>query len=535
MKRGQNRRLVFIFGLQLLLFAGLVFRLVELQLVNGAKNRVLAEENRVRRELLPAGRGNLFDRRGQQLVENVPLYFLPGEEMVLLTRDQALKMEANSEEVEMVISRHYLYKDALAHFLGYVGQPTSEEVDFWLHLSAGDLVGRGGVEEAYDEFLRGSRGWEIYEVDAQGQKVRIVGAEPARAGDDLYLAVDVELSKTAFEAIGDQVGAAIVTEAKTGRVLALVSSPSFNPNNLTIEPDEAAYLQLANDDRQPFFNRAISGTYQPGSTFKIVTAVAGLEEEKINGSTLIEDSGTLKVGEYSYRNWYFSKYGQTEGWLNVVDALKRSNDIFFYKLGELIGPQSLADWAKELGLGEKTGIGLPGEARGLVPDPDWKRRVKGERWYLGNTYHFAIGQSDLLTTPLQINSLTGVIANGGRWCRPILELGEEPECVDLGLKEETLRLVRSGMEAVCRPGGTANLLFDFEPAVACKTGTAQFGLADEERTHGWLTAYAPANDPQIVVTVLVEASEKGSSDAVPVVKEILTKWFELENQATVIN
>jgi penicillin-binding protein 2 len=265
-----------------------------------------------------------------------------------------------------------------------------------------------------------------------------------------------------------------------------------------------------------------------------VTATAGLEEGKITKETLINDPGIIKIGPFSYRNWYFSQYGKTEGEINIVRALKRSTDTFFYKVGEWLGARQLSNWARNFGLGQKTGIDLPGETGGLVPDPEWKKEANGEPWFLGNTYHFAIGQADLVTTPLQVNMMTAVIANNGRFCRPQIVKDDFQEkdkrravsCRDLKLEKETLQLIKEGMAEACSSGGTASPLFDLEPQVACKTGTAEFG-DPKDRTHAWLTAFAPADEPEIVVTVLVEAGGEGSRVAAPIVKKILEAHFRI--------
>jgi penicillin-binding protein 2 len=282
---------------------------------------------------------------------------------------------------------------------------------------------------------------------------------------------------------------------------------------------------LLTDPQKPFFNRVLGGAYPPGSTFKIVTATAGLEEGKINAETLWNDTGEIRVGEYSYKNWYFTQYGRTEGEINVVGALKRSTDTFFYKVGEWVGPTSLSAWAKAFGLGQKTQIDLPGEVEGLVPSPEWKEE-KGDRWFLGNTYHFAIGQGDLLATPLQINFLTNVMASGGQLCRPqVLKNEDQKEsCRDLKLKKETLSLVEEGMKEVCSSGGTAFPFFEFLPQVACKTGTAEFG-DPEDKTHAWFTSFAPFENPELSLTVLIEKGGEGSEVAAPVAKKIMEAYF----------
>ncbi|TSC53943.1 MAG: peptidoglycan glycosyltransferase, partial [Microgenomates group bacterium LiPW_31] len=508
------------------------------------KNKILAEGNRIKKIVNPAPRGMIYDRNEKELVRNVPIYRIKnaecrienGECWQTISREEALRMEARgeTENLRMDIGRDYLYGRSLAHVLGYLSEANPQEVEEgrW---EMGDLVGRTGVEEKYDALLRGKDGGELIEVDSLGNKVREIGKIEPVPGKDIHLSIDGELSKVAWEALGDRPGAVVANEVKTGQVLVLVSSPSFNPNQIS-EQD------LTNPGL-PFFNRAIGGAYPPGSTFKIVTATAGVEEGKVNENTTFEDPGEIRVGEYVYRNWYFTQYGKTEGTINLVRAIKRSTDTFFYKVGEWVGATTLAEWARVFDLGLKEGIDIPGEVAGLVPDPGWKEKTTGERWFLGDTYHFAIGQADLLATPLQINMMTSIIANDGLLCRPRIfqspvtprtePRGEashqSPACQDLKLKPETLRLIKEGMKEACSPGGTAFPLFDFKPQVGCKTGTAEFG-DPAGRTHAWLTAFAPSPDgsgqvPEIVVTALVEGGGEGSYIAAPIVKKVMESYF----------
>jgi penicillin-binding protein 2 len=309
-----------------------------------------------------------------------------------------------------------------------------------------------------------------------------------------------------------------------------------------------------------------------------VTSLAGLEEGVITESTTVEDNGVITIGPFTFPNWYFLQYGKTEGVVNVVKALQRSNDIFFYKAGEWIGVTKLAEWARKVGIGAPLGIELSGEAGGLVPDPAWKKIrfateadkiARNDEWYLGDTYHISIGQGYLLTTPLAVNTWTNIIANGGKLFRPtirkITSLREEREqCKDLGLKKESVHIIMEGMEKACATGGTGWPLFNFSvskatgtPAdiqesspsaavkvqipVACKTGTAEFG-DPKNRTHAWFTAFAPIpeqyipddikatenyidGNPEISVTVLVEGAGEGSNVAAPIAKKIFEEWF----------
>jgi len=532
-----RERIYFFYILLIIGLAILVGQAGKLQLIYGDYYREIAEGNRIKKITLPAPRGIIYDRKGRALVRNIPIYKfkIQNSKFKILSREEALKIKAKggkeAEDLVEGVGREYVYGKALAHVLGYLTEANEEEVKSDRY-QLGDLVGRGGVEEEYDFWLRGQDGGEVFEVNALGEKIREIGIQQPVPGKDLYLNIDAELSKVAFEALEGKKGAVIASEAKTGAILALVSSPSFDPEKITPE--------VLADKNQPLFNRAVAGLYPPGSTFKIVTATAGLEERKIDKNTTYVDTGEIRVGNYVYKNWYFTQYGKTEGEINVVGALRRSTDTFFYKVGEWVGPKRLAEWARAFGFGKPTGVDLPAEAAGRVPDPS------SSQWFLGNTYHFAIGQGDLLVTPIQVNVMTSIIANEGKMCKPYIinskfqipnskqipnslpvwQAGkfQVEECKDLRLGSETLRVVKEGMRQACAPGGTAFPLFNFSPAVACKTGTAEFG-DPAGRTHAWLTAFAPADDPQIVVTVLVEAGGEGSRVAAPVVKKVLGEWF----------
>lgn len=504
----------------------LLARLFELQIILGKRNLELAEGNRIRKEIFSAPRGIIFDRNEEPLVRNVPVYRLsvdnnqvPSTKYQIITREEALRIETQggqeAERLRVDVGRDYLYGPALAHVLGYLD---------W------ELAGTTGVEEKYEQILKGQDGGEIYEIDTKGVKIREIQNFEPIPGQDLYLSIDGELSKIAYQALEGRPGAVVATDAKTGQVLVLVSSPSFNPNMMRSgEMGSEKWEEWLNNPGKPFFNRAIGGIYPPGSTFKIITAVAGLEEGKIDETTKIEDPGVIRIGEYSYANWYFTKYGKTEGTIGIVRAIKRSTDTFFYKVGEWLGAGLLADWAKAFGLGRTSGIDIDGEVDGLVPTPEWKEKTMGERWFLGNTYHFSIGQADLLTTPLQVNMMTSMIANGGKLCQPVVRRqkteGGEQKCQDLNLEEKTLQLVKEGLKEACSPGGTASVFFNFTPQVGCKTGTAEYG-DPEGKTHAWLTAFAPVDDPEIVVTALVEGGGEGSVVAAPIVKKVMEYYFQ---------
>lgn len=515
-------RILFFYALLTLAFGILFFRLFDLTIAQGERNRELAEGQRIRLRKIIAPRGIIFDSKGRPLVRNVPIYKKcsakggSNVECRIISREEALKMEAGGREADLVVEvgREYPYGEAMAHLLGYLGETTEEEV-VSKKGELGRLVGRTGIEEQYEGLLRGKDGGELVEVDTHGVTVRKIGRREPTPGQDLTLSIDLDLQLAAWEALKGKKGAIVAQNPQNGQVLALVSSPSFNPSNITDK--------VLNDENHPLFNRAISGAYPPGSTFKIITSVAGLEEKKIDAQTKIEDTGQIVIGQYRYANWYFTQYGKTEGVIDLVRAIKRSTDTFFYKVGELVGARKLVVWGKSFGLDRISGIDLPGEIEGFMPDP-----TSGD-WFLGNTYHLSIGQGSLGLTPLQVNLMTSVIASRGKLCRPkVAEQAtgnkQQSDCLDLKLKPETLRLITEGMKEACSIGGTAFPLFDFSPQVACKTGTAEFG-DPADRTHAWLTAFSPPDKPEIVVTALVEAGGEGSSVAAPIVKQVLEEYF----------
>ncbi|OQA83023.1 MAG: Penicillin-binding protein A [Microgenomates group bacterium ADurb.Bin238] len=486
-------------------------RVVFLQVVLGEQQVMVAEGNRLERVLVMADRGVIKDREDRILARNID----KGGEVV----------------------REYPYGEVVAHVIGYVGEVGEEEVSQGLVL--GSRSGKMGVERSEDERLRGEFGEELVEVDATGKRVDLIGKREAVAGQSVKLNIDAELSKeigrilaVREEEKGEYKGAVVVSRAGTGELLALVSWPSFDNNLFSGLPGEGKYKKveevLGDGERQPMFDRAVGGNYPPGSIYKLVTAVAGVEEGKVDRETTVLDEGEIKIDSYRYGNWYFDQYGKTEGEIGLQRALARSNDIFFYKVGEWVGVEKLGEWSRKLGLGRRTGIGLEAEGTGRVPDPLWKEKLTGERWFLGNTYHMAIGQGDLTVTPLQGNLMTAAVVSG-KLCKPGLVVGEEGRCEDLSLSEVGREMIVEGMVGACSEGGTAASFFDFPVRVACKTGTAQQG-GEEDDPHAWITAVVPAENSEgnrdddyangVVITVLLEASGEGSAEAGPVATQI---------------
>lgn len=505
-------------GLLLLGILVLVGRLGELQIIKGAYYKNLAEGNRVRRVPIVAPRGKILDKDGVVLVDNEPIYKTAKfDPMEGYTKELATE-DTPEDEVITEWERKYVYGAAMGHITGYLGEVNADEVNkadpncLEKGVRAlGSFVGRGGLEQFYGCALRGIDGEELVEVDTRGNRVRTLGRKQPTAGEDIKTNIDYKLQRKVAETMEGLPGAVIVSRP-TGEILALYSSPSFDPNE-----DITKYLT---DQRLPMFNRALTGTYHPGSIYKIVTTVAAVEEGTIDSDYKYNDTGVVTIDEFSYTNWYFTQYGGREGEVDAIRAMARSTDTFYYEVGGLLGAEKLSDWSKKFGLGETTGIDLPGEVAGLVPSPEWKKAVKGERWFLGNTYHMSIGQGDLAITPVENHRLSMFVANGGKICD--LRIAGSGECKNLNVSEEAMYLVREGMKEACNPGGTGTPFFEFTPDVACKTGTAETGREDE--THAWFTVFNVEN-PEYVVTVLVEKGGEGSKVAAPVAREIMDFIF----------
>ncbi len=549
----------------LVLFSILFFRLFFLQVLEGYYYRYLSDSNRTKTVTIHAPRGIIFDRNGTPLVFNAPgVREIVNGKTVILNQDEALQaIAAGKNNLEVDSLRSYPYKEAFAHVLGYIGQISKEQLSDpqYAGYSPSDLVGQSGIEQEYESLLKGTDGKELFEVDARGNLVRVLGQNDPVAGQDIVLTLDAKLQEAVFTAMKDVKKGAAIVSTPNGEILAMVSKPSFDPNLFTMRQDykistASSYLSLSDilsdSQNQPLLNRAISGVYPPGSTFKLIVASAGLADKIIDENWQIEDTGVLTVGAFSFSNWYYTGYGGTDGMVNIVKGIKRSNDIFFYQLAEKVGVDKVSAMAKKFGLGEDLGIDLPGEAPGLVPTPEWKLKNIGEQWYLGDTYHYGIGQGYLLTTPLQVNSWTQAIANNGNLYKPHLmkDFGSQLLSVNL-LDNHSADLIKEGMVEACSPGGVAWPLFNYmvknpklpidgknilgvdpssgsadmrQVVLACKTGTAENG-GENTLAHAWVTLFAPAYNPQIVITVLSENSGEGSNVAAPIAKKILDAWF----------
>ena len=526
----------FLKAILLLTFLILFTRLFELQVIKGAYFRSLSEGNRIRRINITAPRGKILARGGEILVDNrqVKVNIIFDKESGY--KKVSVENDFGGELVHTEPLRYYPLGESFAHVSGYLGEVREAEVEKVRGecpekgpRKLGDLVGRSGLEEEYDCILSGIDGEELIEVDALGNKIRSLGTKQPLAGSDLQTTIDFDLQMKVSTLLPDKKGGIVITDSR-GQVLALYSSPSFNPNVFVAKKMADKISGIVNDKKNiPLFNRLITGVYSPGSIFKPVVALAALEEKIIDSNFIYEDQGKIVIktlyGNFSYTNWFFNQYGAVEGKIKLDRALARSTDTFFYKLGELLGVDKLDDWSVKLGLDKETGIDLPSEIAGVIPSPDWKMRVKKEKWFLGNTYHMAIGQGDILVTPMAIHTAISAIASDGNLCQPYI--AKEGKCKNLELESNNLSFVKEGMREACDQGGTGYTFFDFEEKrglkVACKTGTAQIG--EKEVTHAWFTAFAPLEKPEIMATVLVERGGEGSKVAGPIAREIFDYWF----------
>lgn len=553
-------------------FLLLSMRLFTLQVVRASYYSRLSDENRIRTQVLPAPRGIIFDRNGNALVRNIPAFSIlkDGKKVEWIEKDDALKRIAKGENVISTVKREYLYNDIFAHVVGYVGQITAEELLLppFADYGISDFTGRMGLEQQYEPILHGENGRQLYEVNAKGDRIRLLGEDEPKEGGVIHTTLDATLQQAAATAMKDiERGAVVVSDPRDGSILAIYSKPSFDPNLFT---RESSYIPTGNykkkedvlldGDNFPLLNRAIAGVYPPGSTFKIITSIAALESKSVNEDTEFEDTGILSIGGSNFGTWNYLEYGKKEGFMDIRRAIARSNDIFFYEAGMKTGVDTLDKWAGELGLGQKSGIDLPGESKGIVPSKDWKMKQLNEPWYLGDLINMSIGQGFLEVTPIQVNRYTQVIANGGDLYQPHLILGSEKLVKKDFISKTHIGIVRDGMKAACETGGTGYPMFGFKVSAkgwsasggknpklkidgldyvkdassgadmvhvtsGCKTGTSE-AHGYEAKSHAWFTIFAPFYNPEIAITVLAENAGQGSDVAAPVARDILKIYFE---------
>lgn len=584
-----------IFGLLILLvFAFLTYRLWTLQILQGKRYTVLSEHNRIRLERIPAVRGMVFDRKDRLLINNRPSFdvrYLPdeshdrettlrrladmvdgdgerfleavrhsnGSKGITLIRDvewpsvvavETHRLELPGVYVSVRAQRSYLTDEMTAHLLGYLGEINTGQLQKLRRRGyrRGDEIGQAGVEKKWEQHLAGRSGGERVEVDATGRKVRVIDRLKATPGHNVVLTLDMNIQQVAHDALKGKEGAIVALDVNTGAVLALVSTPAFDPNSFARGMTSEEWRSLAANNETPLHNRALQGHFPPGSTFKIVTALAALQEGVISPDQTLFCGGEYKVGNRVLRDW--KKYGH--GHIAMHQALVQSCDVYFYQLAQRLGVDKIAKHARRFGFGSPTGIELDGESPGLVPDRAWKRRRFGAPWYPGETPLVAIGQGYLGVTPLQMASLVATVANGGTVYRPWFvkrvlssdgEVMEEYGPVRTGtvdLKKENLAIVRRALvDVVHGRRGTGKRARSEIVDIAGKTGTAQVAEMRGEavksedlpyvvRDHAWFVAYAPAQDPEIAVATLVEHGGHGGATAAPLAKQVIEAYFHLE-------
>jgi penicillin-binding protein 2 len=458
--------------------------------------------------------------------------------------------------IEVLPARNYLQGNLASHLIGYLGQINKDELRNTQSgtYEGGDPIGKQGLEKLLEPELRGELGHTLLEVDAHGFEKRQVATQEPLPGGDVYLTIDQELQQVAEEAMAGQAGAVVASEVKTGRLLVLASSPPLKLEEFVGGISQKAWKEMLDNPMRPLTNKAIQGQYPPASTYKIVTALAALGERAITSETLLHCGGSLRLGNRTFNCW--KRRGH--GWVNLNRALAESCDVFFYQVIQKINVNTLAAYSESLGFGQKTGIILEHEKGGLVPTTAWKKKTLKESWQEGESLTVAIGQGFNLATPLQVNKMMAAVANGGIIYRPqLIEKIIDPdghsvksfEAIRDGEfkgREADLELVRQGLiAAVNTRHGTAEGIKIKGLTVAGKTGTAQVvrlshvkHISDENkipykyRDHAWFTCFAPAEKPEIAVTVLIEHGQHGGSAAAPVARKILMKYFNIpENEA----
>ncbi|MBT8366060.1 MAG: penicillin-binding protein 2 [Deltaproteobacteria bacterium] len=576
-------------------FAVLFLRLFYLQVLRGNEYRLLSLNNRIRLQSIDPPRGLIYDRNGSVIVENRPSFDVsiilkdarpvektiaklseyldvPAEELllklsagkgvsaykpVLLRQDigrnalaliEAHKYDLPGITVNVKLRRHYLNVQDAVHLIGYLSEISPAELagEKYPGLRRGDLIGKFGAEKAFESFLQGERGGRQVEVSANGRVVRVLKTVAAKPGQNIHLTLDSKLQKKAESLLRGVAGAAVAMDPASGRILALTSSPSFDQNFFVSGMSHEQWDSLIANPFRPMENKAIQGEYPPGSTFKIITALAGLVEGVIDENTEFFCPGHYRFGNRIYRCWKRGGHGKVK----IIKAIAESCDVYFYQVGTQLGVDRLAWYAKAAGLGSPTGIKLDKEARGLVPTAAWKKKRTRIAWQKGETLSVAIGQGFNLATPLQMAGMTAAIANGGTRYKPMildsiktadgrLIYQNEPQVIGkVPVNEYALELVRKGLwEVVNSDRGTARGSRLVDIAFSGKTGTSQVisRKKDDKRSeaempahlrpHAWFVAYAPSEAPKIAIAVLVEHGEHGSGAAAPIAREMIKSYL----------
>lgn len=593
-----SRRLKILTIFVIVMLSILVLRLWFLQIVKGPMYRVQSENNRIQLQRIPPFRGLIMDRNGELLVDNRPsydLYIIPEDvqnqehlflnikqlisldlqkarhklkrsysgrpfEPVLIkksiTREELAVIETNLFNLPGVFiqvrpQRNYIYSTLASHIIGYLGEISEKQLKSgkYINNSTGDFIGQYGVESIWQNQLNGIRGWKQIEVDAKRRKLRTISKQPPTPGYNINLTIDKDLQLLAEKSLKDRAGAIVAIDPNTGEVLAIASGPPINPNKFVDGINRTDWNKYTNSKEYPLQNRAIGSQYPPGSIFKIVVAFAGLEEGIIDPEEEIYCNGRYKLGNHSYKCWKW-KYGG-HGKVNLQDAMKGSCDIYFYRLGKKLGIDTIAQYARMFGLGQKTNIDLDYEADGLIPDREWKLQKYGVPWQQGETVSSAIGQSFVSVTPIQMARLMAAVFNGGRIYQPriVKKVGNRfstiyefsPDLQErIDFRSENMELIKQSLIAVVNdPKGTGKSAKVKGITVAGKTGTAQVVALEKAKSlnpdgevpskyqdHAWFVAIAPVEDPKIAIAVLIEHGGGGSTVAAPVAGNLIRQYLK---------
>lgn len=575
---------------QLGLFALLAGRLYYLQIRQAEEYAILAEENRINIGLLPSLRGDIFDRFGQALATNRPNFqvvIIPEQtsdpretldmlnQLVPISASRRRRLNRDIARTRGFVSftvaenltwedfsavnvhsphlpgvepqvgerRFYPDKNAFSHIVGYVGRPDSGDLEDNEPLLRvpGFRIGKSGVEKKMDVALRGQTGSRRVEVNNVGRVIRELSRDPGTPGADIVLTLDAELQRRAMQRLGKQSGSVIVMDIHAGDILSLASSPSFDPNNFTLGISQKQWQRLIEDERKPLINKAVAGQYAPGSTIKMIVALAALEEGIISPNTKINCSGQYQLGEDVFHCWQEGGHGI----VNLHNAIKHSCDVYFYELARRLGIESIARMARRFGLGSVTGLEIPGEQKGLVPDKDWKRATFESDWLIGESLLAGIGQGYFLTTPIQLTLMMARLVNGGKAVVPslIYAVGDKVqprfESADMGLNSAHLDIMHKAMKAVINDADGTAYFPQFNvngEKFAGKTGTVQVrritnaerqaGIIPNEkldwhlRDHALFIGYAPLNNPKYAITVIIEHGGSGAKIAAPIARDL---------------
>ncbi|MEW6599558.1 MAG: penicillin-binding protein 2 [Nitrospirota bacterium] len=572
-----DRKINIAFTIVITVFSLFLLRLWYLQVIKGDEYKKIDEKNRIRVIDIPAPRGIIYDRNNNPLVKNVLSYDismlkedipealapladlarligLPEENILRMAKasaspyesvklrrnvsfDEVARIEARKTDfpgllVEVTNVREYLYGQTAGHLLGYLSNPTPKQLSMpeFSGVPREAFIGQYGIEKSYDGILRGVAGKKIVEVDALGNIIKFVRIQKPLKGRDIRISMDINAQIEAEKSLEGKAGAVVALKADTGEVLAMASSPSFDPNLFVAGIDQDKWKALISDPRKPLMNRAIQNQYPPGSTFKTITALSALETGQISERTSEYCGGSTYFGR-TFRCWKSGGHGNVDTHRAIVESC----DVFFYDIGKKINIDTIAKYASAFGLGRPTGIDLEAEASGNLPSSQWKLKVKKEKWYQGETLSVAIGQGYLTVTPIQMARLAAGLVNGGKLYRPHLLLGERPELEKtVDVESRNLDFIKRAMLGVVyEKGGTGGMARSNIVSIGGKTGTAQViggavsgkKLSAAQQDHAWFISYAPQLNSQIAAAVFVEHGGHGGSAAAPIAKRVIEAYF----------